>query len=70
MPREPVNQRDDLIVQTDGVGESQQGVAGRFCPHHEAAGGVIGVTEEKFGKETNYFLCVHVICIAERTVDI
>ena len=52
---EPVNERGDLIIQSNGVCETQQSVAGSFHPHDKTPRGVIGVTKKEAWKKRENF---------------
>jgi hypothetical protein len=52
------------------IRKTEQGVAGCFDPHHEAARSMFGIFKEKTGKKFQYFFRVKVICVTERAVHI
>ena len=61
---------DHFIVYADAVGETEQGVAGCFDPHNEAACGMLRVPEEETRKEAYDLLHVQVVGVAEGAVHV
>ena len=68
--RQPVDDRDHLIVNAKRIGESEQGVAWRCDPHDETACCVIRVLEEQSGEKTLDLLYVQVVSVAQRAIHI
>ena len=68
--RQPIDDCDHLIVNAKRVSESEEGVAGRFDPHDEAARRMIGVGKENTWKKTRDPLCIKIIGVAKGAVNI
>jgi len=59
-----------VIVNAEPVGEAEQGVAGRLCPHDEAPRGMVRIAEQECGEEAQDFLLVQIVGVAQGAVHV